>query len=100
TFLSPAAIATKEANQIRTLNAALFEITSSQVMTLLKTIIETTAIAAVVELIPKLLPKIQRRSAITANEAIKISLGVIFPNCFNSSAAQAGASGDCFCVGG
>src|SRR5574344_2014510 len=100
TFFNPAAKATKVANQINTLNAALSESKSSHEIIPDRIIIETILIAVIVESTPSSFPNIQRTKATVASPAIKYSLNVTEPNFFNSSAAQVGASGDFFCVGG
>ena len=74
--------------------------TSSHVITRVKTIAATIETAAIVASILNSLPKIQRMSASPAKDAIKISFKLMVPIFLSSSAAQAGASGEVFCVGG
>ena len=88
TFLRPAAIGTKVANQVNTFQAGLLAKKSFQVMILKRTIRIITSKAVVVGFTPKVEEPIQSVKAMREITAMAISEALMAPNLWNSSLAH------------
>jgi hypothetical protein len=99
TLASPSAMATRVANHTSTFHAVLWLMTSSQVITLVRTMRHTPMRATVVasNCLP---PKIHSRSAMMASAPMVSSLRLVDPIFASSAPAHFGASALSFTVGG